>query len=158
MFTTPNPSLPAPPSLRHTVIPSDAAPPRLGIVSFMGSVERKGSWLLPRNLRVVGVMGAVVLDLREAQIPAGGTEIEIFVMFASVEIILPPGVRVESVGNAFGGNFELRMNGAIESRPDAPLIRIKGDVIFGNVETTVRYPNETERAARKRLRAENRGR
>lgn len=151
-LSMPDASLVVLPQLRHTVVPNESAPDRLGIVAFMGASERKGSWSLPRNLRIVAVMGAAEIDLREARIPEGGCDIEIFCFMAAVELIVPPGVRVESSGSTLGGIVELSMDGASEPREDAPRIRVKGDVFFGSVETVVRYPGESGSAAKKRIR------
>jgi hypothetical protein len=122
----------------HVVVPPDRVPERQGVLAFFSSNERQGKWTLPRKMRVATFMGSVVLDLREAELSSGVSEIEIFALLGNCEIYVPAGVRVEQLGDGFAGNFELRMDGAPEIPPDAPVIRIRGMVYFSNVEAIVK--------------------
>ena len=101
------------PLIRHTVVAADRVPPREGIVVFWSSTKREGRWTLPRTMRVASIMGSAELDLREAEIGEGVSEIEVMAVFGSVEIFVPVGVRVEVVGEAMMGSFELRMSGDV---------------------------------------------
>ncbi len=75
------------------------------LVAFMSGVSRKGPWPVPETVNAIAIMGGIELDLRFAQLTAPVTEIQIFALMGGVEVIIPPGVRVESEGFAFMGGF-----------------------------------------------------
>ena len=122
--------------------PPSAVPPRGVLIGMMGGVERKGSWIVPRRLKVFAFMGGVKLDLREASFGPGVTEIEIVVVMGGVEIVLPPGVRVESFGAALMGSFGAQAGDATALSPLHPVVRLSGMAIMGGVETKTRGPGE----------------
>ena len=134
------------------LVPSTDVPPRGAIFAVMGGQERGGSWIVPRQLKVVAVMGGAELDLREARFGPGVSEIEIFVIMGGVTIIVPPGVRVESVGGAFMGGFEMKAGDATALSPANPLLRLSGLAIIGGVETETRLPGESAKEAKRRRR------
>jgi Domain of unknown function (DUF1707)/Cell wall-active antibiotics response 4TMS YvqF len=134
------------------LVPSSEVPPRGAIFTVMGGHERTGSWIVPRQLKVVVVMGGAEIDLRDARFGAGVTEIEIFVLMGGVNIIVPPGIRVESLGAAFMGGFELKAGDATALTPTHPVLRLGGLAIMGGVETETRYPGETAKEAKRRRR------
>jgi hypothetical protein len=153
MFT-PRPSTAVvPPPLRHRVVPLEEVRDRAGVLSVFSSQERKGEWELARHMRIACVMGSAELDLREARIPAGVSEIEIFCLFGSVELIVPPGVRVDAAGDALMGEFSLKGDPTVVAPPGAPVIRIVGSAYMASVEIFVRYAGERPRDARRRIRS-----
>lgn len=123
------------------VIPSELVPGRAGTVSFVGSQVRKGDWMLPRELRVVCVLGNVLLDLTRARVGPGRSRIEVRVVFGNVEIIVPPELRVECDGSAILANFEADTKTQPTLSSDAPLISIGGTALAGNVEVKIVDPN-----------------
>ena len=142
------------------LVPSSEVPARAAILAVMGGHERAGSWIVPRQLKVFVLMGGAELDLRKARFGPGVTEIEIIVVMGGVNIIVPPGVRVESLGAAFMGGFELKAGDATALSPANPVVRLSGLAIMGGVGTETRYPGETEKEAkrrRRRLRATDSG-
>src|SRR4051794_5037038 len=70
------------------------------IVSVMSETKRRGLWRPARHLDVWCVMSDTKLDLTEAQLPSGVTEIHLRAIMATVKIIVPPGVRVVVQPNA----------------------------------------------------------
>jgi predicted membrane protein len=81
-------------------------------------------------------MGSAEIDLREALIPSGESDLEVICLFGNAQITVPPGVRVTKEGAAFAGSFEI--TGGAGTLPDtAPLIRIRGTVYFGSVDVSV---------------------
>jgi hypothetical protein len=106
-------------------------------------------------MRVATVFGNVELDLREAEISEGITEIEVMAVFGNCEITIPAGVRVDCTGDGFAGNFELHMAGGggvpFDAPADAPMIRIRGTAYFANVEAKIRTPSMWERFTAKHL-------
>jgi hypothetical protein len=107
------------------------------LVAIMSGIVRRGSWKIPRRLKVVAIMGGVELDLRQAELPPGVTEISAFVFMGGLMIRVPPGVRLETDGFAFMGGFEDRVHEAGVARADAPVVRVTGVAIMGGVDAQV---------------------
>jgi len=123
-----------------TVTPDAYAPtPKLKerLVAIMSGVVRRGLWKVPRRLRVVAIMGGVELDLRQAELPPGVTEITAFVLMGGLEIRVAPGVRLETDGVAIMGGFEDRVHDYGLAPADAPVVRVTGIAIMGGVEAQV---------------------
>ncbi len=125
------------------------------VVALMGGAARSGRWAPARTNYAVACMGGVELDFREAVMPPGVTELQVFAVMGGVEILVPPGMRVESHGFALMGAFEhVEDVPDAPDDPDAPLLRITGVGLMGGVDVTFRYPGESGREARKRRKLE----
>jgi hypothetical protein len=126
------------------------------VVAIMGGSSRRGHWRPARKNYAIAIMGGTELDFREAALAPGITEVQVWTMWGGVEIIVPPGVNVESHGIALLGGFD--HSGTAESIPDplAPTIRITGVAVMAGVEITVRHPGEKKGDARRRRRKEGR--
>jgi hypothetical protein len=124
------------------------------LAAVMGGVERKGHWVPARKTLVFTFMGGAEIDLREASFPPGDVEIAIFAVWGGAEIIVPPEVRVDMGGVAIMGGFTQDRGNAQDPGPGAPCIRITGFALMGGVEVMVRYPGETARDAKRRIREE----
>jgi hypothetical protein len=123
-----------------TVTPDAYAPTPVlkeRLIAIMSGVVRRGLWKIPRRLRVVAIMGGVELDLRQAELPPGVTEIHAFVFMGGLEVRVPPGVRLETDGVAIMGGFEDRVHDYGAARADAPIVRVTGIAILGGVEAQV---------------------
>jgi hypothetical protein len=107
------------------------------LVAIMSGIVRRGSWKIPRRLKVVAIMGGVELDLRQAELPPGVTEISAFVFMGGLVVRVPPGVRLETDGFAFMGGFEDRIHEPGIARADAPVVRVTGVAIMGGVDAQV---------------------
>ncbi|HEY0930029.1 MAG TPA: DUF1707 domain-containing protein [Gemmatimonas sp.] len=117
-----------------TRIASPAVVPERGVAAaIMGGFQREGPWIVPRHLKVTAIMGGGELDLREARLGPGVTEIEVFTLWGGVEIIVPDGVRVDIVGMAFMGGFTIR-GGSATDDPHAPVLRVSGLAVMGGVD------------------------
>ena len=106
------------------------------LVAIMSGIVRRGLWRIPRRLRVVAIMGGVELDLREAELPPGVTEIRAFIFMGGLDVRVPPGVRLETEGVAIMGGFEDRIEEAGVPK-DAPIVRVTGIAIMGGVSARV---------------------
>jgi len=126
------------------------------MLAIMGGTERTGSWTPPRRLAVLSLMGGTALDFREATFASDEVHVSVVAVLGGAEIIVPPGVHVECSGVAIMGGFA-----SSESKPGAPgapVLRISGFAFMGGVEIKERLPGETEREARRRLKADRKAR
>ena len=124
--------------------PPSEVPGRGIVIALLGANERRGSWIVPRRLKVVAFMGGVELDLREARFGPGVTEIDVTAVWGGVEIVFPPGVRVESFGATLMGSFESQAGDASTFTPFTPVVRLSGMAFMGGVEAKTRAPGETK--------------
>ena len=111
-------------------------------IAVMGGFQRGAGWVVPRHFKAVALMGGVALDLREARLAAGVTEIEVYAMWGGVEILVPDGVRVECVGAAVMGGFSAQSDAANLDDPNAPVLRVSGFVLMGGVDIKRKEPSK----------------
>jgi hypothetical protein len=137
-----------PPPL-YSVAPTSEVVAEKRFLAFMGEVRRQGLWNVPTRIKASSVMGAIRIDLRAAQIPAGGVDIDATAFMGEVRIILPPGLHAEVDGLAIMGEFSDR-TAMVASSLRAPSVRVKGSAIMGAVRVETRLPNEGALAAWKR--------
>jgi hypothetical protein len=135
------------------VVPAHEVRDRGGLAAFASAHERKGDWELPRLFRIACALGSVAIDLREARISEGVTEIEVVLFMGSIELFVPPGVRVEVEVSSFMGEVEHRHDPTIQAEPGAPVLRVTGSAYLGSVEVMARLPGESARDAKRRIRA-----
>ncbi|MDB4891006.1 MAG: hypothetical protein JWL61_2861 [Gemmatimonadetes bacterium] len=122
--------------------PSALVPNRGVVIAFMGGAERTGSWLVPRELKVWAALGGALIDLRDAKFAPGITEIDVTAFMGGVEIIIPRGVRVETIGAAVMGGFGSNAGDATALDPAQPVLRVTGLAIMGGVEVKVQKPGK----------------
>ncbi len=134
--------------------PVDGWPARRRIAAVFGSVDKGGTWTPARVLTAVAVFGSAKLDLREANLAPGVTELRVRCVFGSLELIVPPQLAVESDATAVFGSFEELHRSPHEPDPTRPILRITGLTVFGSVEVETRLPGETRRDARRRSKRE----
>lgn len=130
--------LPTPPSTRTGSARPDARQPRGSVATTLavfGSAQRRGFWRVADQTRVVAIFGACTLDLRSARISAPRTDIDVIASFGSIDIVVPPGVEVDLDAHVIFGARDMRLaSRAPES--GAPVIRIRGVVIFGSLRVS----------------------
>ncbi len=132
---------PAVARIHPEVIPSELVPDHRGAVSCLSSVSRSGDWILPRLFRTVSILGSVELDLTRARIGPGTSRIEVVAVLGSIEIVVPPDLRIECDGDPLIGSFEVKGDVRGTMSPDAPLVRISGTAFMASVEVKVVDPN-----------------
>jgi hypothetical protein len=132
----------------------DDVPARKLVFAMFGGAERRGAWTVPRTLRVVTIMGGAEIDLREARLAAGVTELKLFALMGGTHVIVPSGLRVEVDGVGVLGGFEENLDTGAPSDPNGPVLRVSGVAMMGGMEIEARLPGETAREARRRRKAE----
>lgn len=141
---------PLTPEPAQASVPLSRVKKRSFVMAALGGLERKGRWIPARQNYAVALLGGMCLDFREALLPPGETEVWVFSFLGGTEIIVPPGLNVESDGVAILGGFEHRENVPVAPDPDAPILRIRGVAVLGGGGVSVRYPGESEKDAKRR--------
>jgi hypothetical protein len=118
------------------------------IAVVFSSVERVGAWTAAGRIRMPVVFGSAVIDLRQASVPAGVVELAVTVVFGSLEILVPPGWRVENECGAVLADVSCRVGEATAA--DGRVLRIRGRVVFGSLAVEERLPGESGSEARRR--------
>ncbi len=135
------------PDARRRTVPGPRVDPAAGgdrkgrdlVVGVMSGVGRKGAWTPARETLAAAVMGGVELDYRTARFPPGETVVDVFAFWGGVEIVVPPGLRVESVGIPIMGGFD-RLDQ--DGDGSGAVLKIRGLAIMGGVEVRVADPDE----------------
>ena len=104
------PDLPAAPAARHRAL--------------FSRLVRRGAFELPARSSWRSVFGTIVLDLREARLEGPEVGLDIYNLFGTVTVVVPPGVAVEVEG---GGMFASQVvePPAWRPPPGAPRLRIR---------------------------------
>jgi class 3 adenylate cyclase len=135
------------------VRPVPARPVSNLVLAVLGAAKRRGRWRVPEQCTAVVIMGGCVLDLRAAQFSTPVTTITVVTIMGGVEVIVPPGVRVEMHGHALMGGWSNHVRQEVLS-PDAPQVQLHGFALMGGVEvrakTTSRPRHRHGRHARER--------
>lgn len=104
------------------------------IVAILSETKRGGLWSVPADVRVTAAMSNLTLDLRSARLSAGITDLNLNAVMASVQIILPPGVRVVESVRAFMASVTDDSYSALASDPSIPIIRLTGRAVMAEVK------------------------
>ena len=108
------------------------------IVSVMSQTRRRGVWRVPRSLDVWSVMSETNLDLTQAVLPAGVTELDIHGIMTSVKIVVPPGVRVVMQAGSFMSEITDLTDDPPPVGSGAPVVRVTGFVFMAELKISVR--------------------
>ena len=70
------------------------------MLSILSGAQRRGTWSVPKNLRVIAVMGGVDLDFRDAEFGPGVTEVNVTAVMGGIAIVVPPKISSRGARNA----------------------------------------------------------
>jgi hypothetical protein len=118
-----------------------ALPQRRGVLAILSEAKRLGRWAVPARFRAFTVLGVVRIDLTDAELGEGTTEIECFALLGEVRIIAPPGLRIECDGDGVAGEFSMREPKAYRRPVTGPLVRVTGTAVLGTVSVRIIDPN-----------------
>ena len=107
------------------------------ILAVMGETKRRGMWAVPRHLDVVAVMSDATIDLTEARLPPGLVDIDVTVFWASLRLVVPPGMRVINQVSAIMASVHSAEE-QLGVPSDATVIRVRGSVIMAEMKIKVR--------------------
>lgn len=98
----------------------------------IGGMRRRGPWRVPANTLVVTLLGGVDLDLTEAELDAQVVTIRKFSLLGGVDMVVPPGVRVEVDGFSILGGRDVEVDERAVG-PGSPVLRVTAFSILGGV-------------------------
>ena len=119
-------------------VPAGRAPGRFA-VTFKSSLRRAGRWRVPGRLTTVVYKGEGLLDLRAAELTAPVTTISAVAYKSRIDILVPPGVRVEAGGSGVSTGTA---DPETPLSPNAPVVHVRGYSYKGTVEVAGR-PGES---------------
>ncbi len=108
------------------------------ILSVMSQTSRRGVWHVPRSLDVWSVLSETTLDLTQAVLAAGVTELDVHGIMTSVKIVVPPNVRVVLQAGSFMSEISDLTDDPPPVGSGAPVLRITGFVLMAELKISVR--------------------
>lgn len=127
---------PLPSAPGRSVAAAAGRPPGRFAITFKSSIRRAGRWRVPEHYTAVIYKGTGWLDLRAAELTAPVTTIVAVAYKSRVDILVPPGVRVEVGG--FGATTGAEDDAVLPS--DAPVVHVRGYAYKGTIEARSRPP------------------
>jgi hypothetical protein len=135
-------------SVVRSLPPVELTPPTrrreepLEIATSMGEVRLVGRWQVSRLTRIDIGMGAVVIDLTEAEFDDWDVEIVVHTKMGSITVVAPRGLEVRQVGR--NGPFDNALEPPI---PGFPVVRLSATCDMGEIR--VMHPAEKRQSRRR---------
>lgn len=113
------------------------------VVTVLSQRKRRGRWRMQSGrLGIFTLFGQTHLDLRDALTGEDVIEIEGNCWFGELKVIVPEGVEVELSGTSALSSEELRL-AAVPRLPGTPIVRVRVNAWFSNVEVRSKRPGDT---------------
>ena len=122
--------------MRHTTARSKTSDDDFTLRSILGSNERSGQWVVPKNIYLSNFMGSVVLDFTDAIFAHQNVTIHVNCIFGSDEIYVPEHVNV--VSKMFCILSSLENKSVSLNKRQGPTIHIEGKAVMGSVEVKIK--------------------
>jgi hypothetical protein len=108
--------------------------PRPGRLSlaYKTSLRRGGRWRVPARFTAISYKGGTVIDLRAAELTSAVTTIRAIAYKTRIQVIAPPGIRVEISGIGVTSADEAARTALVPA--NAPVIHVRGLAYKGHVE------------------------
>ncbi len=119
-----------------SVVPAAAGVrPGRWAVAYKNSVRRGGRWRVPERFTSVVYKGGGWLDLRAAELTAPVTSVVAIAYKSRIDILVPPGVRVEMDGFGVSKGWSAEEETELRLPHDAPTVHVRGIAYKGTIET-----------------------
>jgi hypothetical protein len=107
----------------------------------MSTSKRSGAWAVSGSHTALALMGAVVLDLRQAHIGTPELTINASAIMGEVKVVVGPGTRVLVEGVGLMGDFsEQPSKVPFDPSAGGPLVRVRGLALMGSVQVQRKGP------------------
>jgi hypothetical protein len=110
------------------------------VIAYKSSIRRGGRWRVPERFTSVVYKGSGWLDLRAAELTAPVTTLVAVASKSRIDILVPPGVRVEMEGFGVSKGWSAEEQQEIALPHDAPTVHIRGIAYKGTIETRTKPP------------------
>jgi predicted membrane protein len=111
---------------------SDSSEERIHRSAVVGGFDERVHSRPFRGGSVDAFMGGGKIDLRDAELPPEGADLEANATLGGIEVIVPTSWRVEVSGSPFLGGIDNRT--ARPADPNAPVLRVKANAFLGGVD------------------------
>ena len=102
---------------------------------FSGHKRGRGPWTLEPKVTILAAFAGIVLDLREAHLPAERAHITSWTLFGGTKVIAPKGLPVSISGlSIFGGSRVHGSTAAGTGVPSPQGLRIASYALLGGLE------------------------
>jgi hypothetical protein len=109
-------------------------------LAYKNSIRRGGRWRVPERFTSVVYKGGGLLDLRAAELTAPVTTVVAVAYKSRIDILVPPGVRVEMEGFGVSKGWSAEEELDIALPHNAPTVHVRGIAYKGMIETRTRPP------------------
>lgn len=106
------------------------------IVNILGGSSRSGQWTVPREIRVISILGGSDIDFTDAIFTTPNVTIKVLCLFGGDNIYVPENVNVVSKAFCILGGID-NTAPSIASR-QAPTLTIEGLVVFGGLDIKIK--------------------
>ena len=106
------------------------------IVNILGGSNRSGQWTVPKEIRVLTILGGADIDFSDAIFTTPNVTIKILCLFGGDNIYVPENVNVVSKAFCILGGID-NTAPSISSR-QAPTITVEGLVLFGGLDIKIK--------------------
>jgi hypothetical protein len=132
--------LPAGTQRPATVAPAVVSGPKPGrfAIAYKSGIRRGGRWRVPARFSTIVYKGNGRLDLRAAELSAPVTTLIAVAYKSHVDVLVPPGVRVEleGFGVSKGWSAEEELERLLPA--DAPVVHVRGIGYKGTIEVSTK--------------------
>jgi hypothetical protein len=104
-------------------------------MAYKNSIRRGGRWRVPERFTSVVYKGSGWLDLRAAELTAPVTTVVAVAYKSRIDILVPPGVRVEMDGFGVSKGWSAEEETELRLAHDAPTVHVRGIAYKGTIET-----------------------
>ena len=129
---------------RPAAAPVPGPKPGRFALAYKNSIRRGGRWRVPERFTSVVYKGGGWLDLRAAELTAPVTTVVAVAYKSRIDILLPPGVRVEMEGLGVSNGWSADEEWERQLPPDAPVVHIRGIAYKGTIEAGTRPPGASD--------------
>jgi hypothetical protein len=123
-----------------TVSAAPARRPGRWAMAYKSSIRRGGRWRVPERFTSVVYKGGGWLDLRAAELTAPVTTVVAVAYKSRIDILVPPGVRVEMEGFGVSKGWSAEEEQEIALPHDAPAVHVRGIAYKGAIEARTKPP------------------
>jgi Domain of unknown function (DUF1707) len=115
-------------------------PPGKYAIAYKNSIRRGGRWRVPARFMPVVYKGSGWIDLRAAELTEPVTTVLAVAYKSRIDVLVPPGVRVEMDGFGVSKGWSPEEEGEIRLPHDAPVLHVRGVAYKGTIEISTRPP------------------